>query len=52
MPVPVAIIHSRLPGFNASSTSVPVDFCRSRIVSPGAIFCNSEVSGPFGTLIE
>ena len=52
MPVPVEIMNRRLPGVSASSTSVPVDFWRISTVSPGTIFCSSEVSGPSGTLIE
>ena len=52
MPVPVEIMNRRLAGVSASATSVPVDFCRISTVSPGTIFCSSEVSGPSGTLIE
>ena len=52
MPVPVEIIHNRLAGVSASSTSVPVDFWRISTVSPGWIFCRCWVSGPSGTLIE
>ena len=52
MPVPVEIMNSRLAGVSASSTSVPVDFCRISTVSPATIFCSSEVSGPSATLIE